>query len=275
MVGARRGKRETKLVDLVAKVRLADGEGFVLIHIEHQARRQRDIGKRMFLYAAWLMHRYQLPVYPILLTSYDQPLAPEPNRYQVEVRGFRVLDFRFRVVQLNRLDWHHYARTRNPAAAALMSKMRIAPKERVKVKLQMLRLIATLRLEPAKMELIAGFMENYLALNAQEELAFQAGLDKIENSKEKNMVMQLVTSWERKGRQEGLEEGRHQGLVEGQLGTVKRQLRVLLGRITPSQEKQIDSLDDKKISDLAAALLKFSNTRDLETWLSQQNRKPR
>jgi flagellar biosynthesis/type III secretory pathway protein FliH len=149
--------------------------------------------------------------------------------------------------------------------------------------LQILRLIATLRLEPAKMELIAGFMENYLALNAREELDFQASLDKIEDSKQKNRVMQLMTSWERKGRQEGrkqgrregLEEGRDRGLLEGQVETVKRQLRVLFGRITSAQAKRIDSLEDKKISDLAEALLNFSSARDLENWLSQKGLKPR
>src|SRR5947207_6294214 len=148
LIRSERGQRKTKLVDLVARVRLAGGYGFVLIHVEHQSVRQREIGRRLFLYAAWLMQRYGLPVYPILLTSYDRPSKPEPSSYHMEVGGFRVLEFRFRVVQLNRLNWRAYARTKNPAAAALMAKMRIATNDRVKVKLQILRLIATLRLEP-------------------------------------------------------------------------------------------------------------------------------
>ena len=232
------GLRKTKLVDLVARVKLGRGEGFVLVHIEHQARRERDIGRRLFLYAAWLIQRYGLPVYPILLTSYDQPRDAEPSVYQMVVGGFRVLDFRFRVVQLNRLSWRSYARTRNPAAAALMAKMRISLRDRPRVKLQILRLLATFRLEPAKMELIAGFMENYLALNAKEELAFQASLDKVESSKEREQVMELMTSWERKGRQQGIRQGRVEGRVEGrQEGREEgRQEGTLTGKIQLMQE---------------------------------------
>jgi len=244
------GLRKTKLVDLVARVKLGQGEGFVLLHIEHQARRERDIGRRLFLYAAWLMQRYGLPVYPILLTSYDQPREPEPSRYEMAVSGFRVLDFRFRVVQLNRLNWRSYARTRNPAAAALMAKMRISARERPKVKLQILRLLATFRLEPARMELIAGFMENYLALNAKEELAFQASLDKVESSKEREQVMELMTSWERKGRQEGIREGRQEGRQEGrEQGTLTGQIR-LMQELLGLSVTSLSSLNGKPTSEL-------------------------
>jgi predicted transposase YdaD len=269
LIGAHSGQRKTKLVDLVARVRLAGGDGFVLVHIEHQARRERDIGRRMFLYAAWLMQRYGLPVYPILLTSYDQPREAEPHSYQVIIRCFQVLDFRYRVIQLNRLSWRIYAKMKNPAATALMAKMRIAARDRFRVKLQMLRLIATLRLQPAKMDLIAGFMESYLALNAKEELAFQASLDKIGDTKERQQVMQLVTSWERRGRHEGRHEGRNEGRQEGQSETVRRQLRILLGRLTSTQERMINLLDCDQLSDLAEALLRFSSAKDLDRWLAR------
>jgi ABC-type Na+ transport system ATPase subunit NatA len=81
--------------------------------------------------------------------------------------------------------------------------MNIRPADRAKVKLQILRLLATLRLEPEKMDLIAGFMETYLALTAREELAFEEELDKLESREQKASVMELMTSWERKGRAEG------------------------------------------------------------------------
>ena len=69
--------------------------------------------------------------------------------------------------------------------------------------------------------------------------------------------MQLMTSWERKGRQ------------EGQAATIKRQLRILLGKVTPIQQKTIDSLAEEQLSDLAEALLEFSSVRDLERWLAR------
>lgn len=39
--------------------------GFGTKHVEHQARRDKEIGWRLFTYAAWLMEQYRLPVYPI------------------------------------------------------------------------------------------------------------------------------------------------------------------------------------------------------------------
>ena len=47
-------------------------------------------------------------------------------------------------MQLNRLDWRAYLRQPNPMAAALMAKMRIEPQDRPKVKVECLRLLATL-----------------------------------------------------------------------------------------------------------------------------------
>jgi hypothetical protein len=37
-----------------------------------------------------------------------------------------VLEFRFRAIQLNQLNWRDYINSQNPVAAALMSKMKIA-----------------------------------------------------------------------------------------------------------------------------------------------------
>ena len=98
------------------------------------------------------------------------------------------------------------------------------------------------------MDLIVGFMENYLALSAKEELAFQQAVDRMGNNKEKQSVMELMTSWERKGRQ------------EGRLAIVKR-LQVLTGKLSPSLERDV--------ARLAEALLDFSSTRDLERWLQE------
>ena len=87
-------RHQVKLVDLVARVKFRQHEGFVLVHVEHQAKREREIGQRLFLFASWLIASYGLPVYPILLASYDAPFASEPDRFQMEVLGYGVRDFR-------------------------------------------------------------------------------------------------------------------------------------------------------------------------------------
>ncbi len=49
-----------------------------------------------------------------------------------------------------------------------MAKMKMAPKDRPKVKLECLRLLASLKLDPARATLIGVFIESYLKLTAQE-----------------------------------------------------------------------------------------------------------
>ena len=68
----------------------------------------------MFAYFVRLHKKYGLPVYPVALFSYDQPQREEPDAYCVAFPDLEVLAFHFRVVQLNRLDWHHFVERTNP-----------------------------------------------------------------------------------------------------------------------------------------------------------------
>src|SRR5262249_30351673 len=113
--------------DLVVQAQLRGQESFILIHVEHQAQAQADFGRRMFRYFARLHDRYALPVYPIVLFSYARPRRPEPSVYRVMFGDWVILEFQYRVIQLNRLRWRDFVRRPNPIASALMAKMAIAP----------------------------------------------------------------------------------------------------------------------------------------------------
>ena len=65
-----------------------------------------------------------------------------------------------------------YVGRANPVASALMARMRIPAGERPRVKLECLRLLVGLRLEPAQQRLISGFVDTYLPLNEAEGLQF-------------------------------------------------------------------------------------------------------
>lgn len=243
--------------DLIAKVRFRNQESFFLIHVENQAKAQTDFSKRMFRYFARLYEKFALPVYPIALFSYDTPQRPEPNYHQVSFADFEVLKFNFRVIQLNRLNWRDFVSQSNPVASALMAKMNIAPEERPRVKLECLRLLATLRLDPARMKLISGFIDTYLRLNAQEERLFQADVSTIEPSQQE-VVMEIVTSW------------MEQGMQQGKVALIMRLLNRRFGGVTPQVEARIRSLSSEQLENLAEALLDFSNASDLDTWLNGQ-----
>jgi hypothetical protein len=120
-----------------------------------------------------------------------------------------VLEFNYRVIQLNRLQWQDFISLQNPVASALMSKMRIRTQERPTVKLLSLQLLSQLGLNPAQVQLISGFIDTYLELNAQEEVVFQEQLASIEPRQEEE-VMEIVTSWMREGIERGLQQGKQQ-----------------------------------------------------------------
>lgn len=244
--------------DLVVQAQMRGQESFILIHVEHQAQAQADFGRRMFRYFARLHDRYALPVYPIVLFSYTRPRRPEPTVYRVAFADWVILEFQYRVIQLNRLRWRDFVRRPNPIASALMAKMAITPADRPRVKLECLRLLATLRLDPARTRLLSGFIDTYLQLNAHEAVQFQTALVQAQ-LQEQEVVMEIVTSWMR----EGIQQGKH----EEALALVLRQLRRRVGPLDAANEEQIHRLSLEALEALSEALLDFTQVSDVVTWL--------
>lgn len=245
--------------DLLVQARFQGQSSYFLIHIENQSYNQANFNKRMFRYFSRLHEKYDLPIYPVVIFSYDQPLLAADDSYQLEFPDFKVLEFNYKVVQLNRLNWRDFLNQPNPVASALMAKMQIAIEDRPKVKAECLRLLVTLRLDSAKMQLISGFIDTYLNLNESEEQAFRDEIGTIE-SEEKEEVMQIVTSWMRTG------------IQQGQASMVMRLLKHKFGEINSDVEAQIEKLSSPELEDLSEALLDFEQVSELTTWLSSNQK---
>lgn len=147
-----------------------------------------------------------------------------------------------------------------------MAKMNIAPEDRPRVKSECLRLLATLRLDPARSQLISGFIDTYLRLNLEEEEIFRAEISRFEPV-EQEVVMEIVTSWMEQGLQQGRREGRQEGRQEGELTVILRQLTRRIGTVEPELQERIRQLSLAQLEDLAEALLDFSDVADLTAWL--------
>ncbi|HLO87694.1 MAG TPA: DUF4351 domain-containing protein [Nostocaceae cyanobacterium] len=250
---------ERKILDLVVKASFRNQDALFIIHTEHQSYSQPDFNRRMFTYFARLHEKYALPIYPIVIYSHDTPQTPEPNTYSVEFPGWNVLEFNYRVIQLNNLHWQDFVNQQNPVASALISKMRKSQPERPLVKLAALQLLASLELNPAQVQLISGFIDTYLKLNPEEKAAFAEQLARIE-PKQEDKVMQIVTSW--------MEEGIEIGEKRGELKIVMRQLNRHFGEeFTPELQECIQGLDVEQLEALSDALLDFSSIANLEDWL--------
>ena len=213
----------------------------------------------MFRYFSSLFLKYDRPIYPIVIFSYDSPKRKDASNFVVEFPDRQVLRFDYQVVQLNRLDWREFLRQKNPVAAALMSKMKIEKSDRPKVKAECLRLMITLKLDLAKMQFISGFVDSYLNLNSQEKSIFQSELSKMK-LEEKEQIMQITTSWK--------EEGRLEGQKQGQVATISRQLKRKFGTLESDITDRIESLEPNQLDSLTEDLLDFQSLDDLLNWLS-------
>jgi predicted transposase/invertase (TIGR01784 family) len=251
---------EDKIIDLLVEVKQLGEDAVFIFHLEAQASPESYFTRRIFFYFARLHQKFLLRIYPIVIFSFDQPYREEPHTYTVEFPNWKVLEFNFKSIQLNRLNWRDFLSQPNPVAAALMSKMRIAPEDRPKVKVECLRLLATLQLDPARTRLISGFVDTYLRLNAIETQTFAAEIARIEPERREG-VMQIVTSW--------MQEGIERGIEQGERSLVVRLLIKRVGALPSEVRDRIDQLPIDKVEALGEALLEFRTLTDLEAWFAQ------
>ncbi|ADU95850.1 hypothetical protein GYMC52_3506 [Geobacillus sp. Y412MC52] len=69
-----------------------------------------------------------------------------------------------------------------------------------------------------------GFFETYVKLSEEEEQQLQREVEEME-TKEKEKVLELIISYERKGRKKRLEEGIERGIQQGIKQGMKRLIR--------------------------------------------------
>ena len=270
LLGQRR-RPEPRIVDILARLRTraplagAEGSSLVFVHVENQASYKPGLPRRLFRYYVRLVDRHGEAVYPIAVLSYARRRRPEHMSYSVSLPGLDVLRFQFRVIELGQLAWRAYLVRPNPVAAALMARMNVAEVDRPRVKVACLRMLAGLRLGAAKTRLVSGFIDEYLQLDGAGERLFESEIQATEPH-EREQVMEIVTSWMRKG----IEQGRVEGRVEGSLQIVLRQLGRRLGSVPPPMEARVQALSAGQLQELAEALLDFIEPADLERWLARQ-----
>ena len=200
------------LADLLVKARFKGGDACFLIHVEHQSTTPAAFGRRFFRYYAAIFQKHSLPIYPIVIYSHAAPKKAQPNVFRVAFADGEVLRFMYRVVQLNRLSWRRFRNSNNPVASALMAKMKVAERDRPRVKVECLRLMVTLKLDRARMRLIAAFVDTYLNLSEAEDRRFSRSLAEARlRPEQRREVVEIVTSWERKGIEKGRQAARKAG----------------------------------------------------------------
>lgn len=132
------------------------------------------------------------------------------------------------------------------------------------MKLACLQSLAKLQLDPARRELISGFIDSYLPLTMKEEQAFESQLSEVE-TQQREQIMEIVTSWMEKGMEKGIEEGKRQEAI----ALVVRQLRKRFASLDEDAQRRIPTLTIERLEQLGEALLDFTSLQDLISWLNQ------
>src|SRR5699024_4741450 len=93
-----------------------------------------------------------------------------------------------------------------------LSKMGYSKNERVKVKVEFLRMLTNLQVSKEKQTILMSFFESYLQLNDKEEESVMKEVSKLEEAKE---LFEIVNPYVERGKRIGREEGRVEGREEG------------------------------------------------------------
>ncbi|QQK81935.1 transposase [Salicibibacter cibi] len=190
--------REKRHLDIVVETRLRNEDSLIIVHVEPQASYQPTFNDRMFRYFSRLYERHRRRIVPIAVFSYDEKNKEEPQSFNMSFPFLDVLQFNYLTVELKKLDWREYIRQDNPVAGALLSKMGYTEDEKIEVKKEFLRMLVRLELDPARNHLLTTFFETYLGLSEREEHILADEVNQLD-PKEEAKVMELMTSYERKG----------------------------------------------------------------------------
>ena len=161
-------KGDKRTVDLLVETKLKGKNSLIIIHIEPQSTYQKEFNDRMFIYFSRLYEKYRLPIVPIAIFSYDK-VKSEKNSFTIDFPFKNVLSFQFFTLQLKQKNWRDFVKHPNPVALALLGKMGYEPEEKVRIKVEFLRMLVQLRLDPARQTLVHGIFEKYHKLSVNEE----------------------------------------------------------------------------------------------------------
>jgi hypothetical protein len=248
-------KGRRRELDLLAEVALADGSGrTALVHVEIEARSRPEISPRLASYAMQIRLRHGRPVLPLLLclrrgrpgihledSALDTDLGPELWR------------FRYYSLGLERCPAEDFLVRDQPLAWALAALMRPNGLSRAQHKMACLQRIAAARLDELPRLLLANCVETYLELegrDAEEWQALQA-----QGGPEERAMRAVKLTWAEKLINQGVEEGRAQGLDLFRQ-TLLKQLALRFGPLPEEVKQRVAAISSaERLSQMAEQIL--------------------
>ncbi|HAI68702.1 MAG TPA: cytosolic protein [Gammaproteobacteria bacterium] len=234
---------KTRRVDKLVKVWLTNGHEILLyIHIEVQSQRDSRFEERMFIYHYRLYDRYGPQVTSLAILGDDIEVW-RPRSYHYETLGSE-LSFCFSMVKL--LDYQdklaELDNSRNPFAMVVKVHLKAletqkSPQERLNWKVTLFKaLYEEQDYSEREMWGLCAFLDWVFTLPNELTLQFDDFVKEYEEAKK----MRYVTTWERRGFNEGVELG----ILQKSREDITDILEVRFQQVPKTLEQKLDSFDD-------------------------------
>lgn len=201
------GKRS---VDKLVQVHAYEGiKAVILLHLEIQSTRQSQFSRRLFEYYCRLYLRYQQPIIVLAILTDDIPNW-KPDSYQSIVWDQTVIQFNFCTNKL--LDYRDkelvLEESNNPFAWVVLAqlaaiKTKRDPNDRLQQKFTLLRCLYEHNFSREMVVAVFTFMDWVLTLPEPLEIRYNEQIKQFEEE----YGMSYITSIERQGIQQGIQQG--------------------------------------------------------------------
>ena len=256
-----------KYVDKLAKVYLKNGnEQWILVHIEVQGQPDKEFPLRMFRYFYRIFDRYGKRIVSMaIFTGSEKDRIDE--KYELKSYGSGV-EFRYLSFRLMDYDKERLEQDSNPIAIVILAsqeKERARQKdEKFNIKLYLIRKLYDKGYEKDEIKGLFEFIDWVMQLNDEEEKLIWEEIKELEGVKK----MPYVTSVERIGRAEGLQ----QGLLEDGRMMVAEALDERFGKIPSTISNAVNQIKDRDVLKfLLRQVIRCNSMEEFKQALNRQN----
>jgi hypothetical protein len=254
-------------VDLLVEVPKRRGRPAFLIHVEIERSYRTDFGRRLKRYSYQLHLRHTVPIVSIVVfLRGGRPGAHWVDRPE-RILGQEIQRFRYLSFGLSRLPAEDLLDRPEPLAWALAALARPGRIGRARLKIELLRRIATAVIGENERFLLTNCVETYLQLTGREAKEYFELRRAQENPEVEAMEMTWADRIGEKYLQKGVEQGREEGLERGAerlRHTLLRQLGQRFGEISPKVRKRIEAISSlDELGGLADRILEVESIEEL------------
>ncbi len=190
-------------------------EAWVLVHIEVQSQEESDFAERMYVYNYRCFDRYRKPVISLAVLG-DERASWRPSSYRYALGGCEV-SLRFPIAKLvdYETQWQTLEESTNPFAVMVMAHLKTkatrgAPQERKQWKWSLVRRLFERGYSRKDVVQLFRLIDWMMVLPEQLQREFKEELRRYQEGSQ----MPLLSRIELEAKQEGIEEGLQQGILQ-------------------------------------------------------------